>query len=228
MRKRVVSVALAVVLAMGLGIPAFADADGEEDLFAASMDLARYLEQAPGVVSVSYTELCGTIDGGEKTDVDVEWDYAESAYNDYQDGYRLTMAEYEAYDPVENYQAAAVVADEGEVYFVTASDIDEEDLSLARYESVPEDGFSDLSQLSAYFAALGGRETDAGFTAELDILGTEDDGDDYDEYRVTAQDIKEEAETEGLRIEDREGESPLCGTAEDFLRTVYRSTRSTR
>ncbi len=80
MRKRVVSVALAVLLAMGLGIPAFADADGEEDIFAASMDLARYLEQAPGVVSVSYVELCGTIDGGEETDVDVEWDYAESAY----------------------------------------------------------------------------------------------------------------------------------------------------
>lgn len=306
MRKRLVSSALAVLLAMSLGIPAFADAAEEEDFFATALDLARYLEQASGVVSVSYVELSGTIDaGGEETDVDVELDYAESAY---QDGYRLTMAEYEAYDPVENYQAAAVVADSGEVYFVTASDIEEEELSLARYEAVPEDAFSDMSRLSAYFAALDGRVTDAAvrngvlayeaagaevrellaiccpkltegfedldwdsatarvrveffeapfgasveitssqlgeamlrsldgdgtvtdaeFTAELDILGAEEDEDEYDDYRITARDITEEAQTEGIEIEDREGECPACGTAEDFLRTVYASARSTR
>lgn len=305
MRKRAVSAALAVLLAMSLGIPAFADAeaDGEEDLFATSLELARCLEQAPGVASVSYVELSGTVDGGEETDVDVELDFAESAY---QDGYRLTMAEYDAYDPVESYQAAAVVADESEVYFVTASDIYEEDLSVTRYEAVSENAFSDMSGLSAYFAALGNHETDAAvqddealayettgaevrellviccpklvegyedldwdgipaqvwvefyddpfgasvtitssqlgeamlrsldgeaavtdveFTAELDILGTEDDGDDYDEYRVTAQDIKEEAEMDEIQIEDREGESPACGTAKDFLRTVCSPTR---
>lgn len=174
MKKRIISLALAGLLALALCVPALASG---EDYFERSWDMALYLQNAACVRAESEMELSGTVGGAVGMDVSVDMWMTEAAY---QNGDRLTLVEYDTYEPNSVMVGNAIFQSKGSAYFVSADKDD--DNALVKYTSVREDTFGDLSQLCLYFAALGDNEMGA-------AVAPADSGSDLT-YETTGAEIK--------------------------------------
>lgn len=177
MKKRFISMALAVLLALGLCVPAFA---AEEDLFEQSWDLALSLQDPTcALVTIeSSADLTGTASGAVDADVSVTMEEQTAAY---QDGERMTVVAYSAVDPIVMMGGMAIFAPNGSAYAMSV-DNDNTDGTLVKYSSVQDGTFADLSQLALYFAALGDNEMNA---AQTTVNSSE-----YLVYDTTVADIK--------------------------------------